>query len=92
MFFISNHDNYERNALKYKERSWDAKGRSGLLRGTGPKVSQEELAAQLPPRAIVDILVNRYFRVYASIMRMFPHRLVRTILILNSYRTRTHIS
>jgi hypothetical protein len=70
MFFASNHEDYERNALKYKERSWDAKGRSGLLRGTGIKVSQEELVAQLPPRAVVDILVDRYFSIYAWIMRM----------------------
>ncbi|KFY02436.1 hypothetical protein O988_02165 [Pseudogymnoascus sp. VKM F-3808] len=67
-FFVSNHEDYERNALMYKERSWEAKGRSGLLRGTGPKVSQEELVVQLPPKAIVDILVDRYFSVYAWTM------------------------
>ena len=71
MFFVSNMEGYERNALKYQERSWDAKGKSGLLRGTGPKADQEELIAQLPPRAVVDILVDRYFLVYAWIMRIF---------------------
>ncbi|KFY74492.1 hypothetical protein V499_05488 [Pseudogymnoascus sp. VKM F-103] len=77
MFFASNHEDYERNALKYKERSWDAKGRSGLLRGTGIKVSQEELVAQLPPRAVVDILVDRYFSVYSWIMPIIHERTFR---------------
>jgi hypothetical protein len=73
MFMVSNMEDYERNAIKYQERSWDAKGRSGLLRGTGPKVDQEELIAQLPPKAVVDILVDRYFLVYSWIMRIYSY-------------------
>ncbi|KAH8817161.1 fungal-specific transcription factor domain-containing protein [Xylogone sp. PMI_703] len=62
---LDHHESWERDALEHRDWILEKKLTASLLRGIVPHIPHEQLLIYLPPREVMDGLIDRYFEVYS---------------------------